>query len=167
MSNALNGGVLRNGCESQWDLKECQVFGTNDNPNGPCRVMVRAKRLRSKLIGIGANGKDPYRKWTPAQAAFAHEFGFLPLSECTEDPPGVQTLVIAHSCGRNDCTVVPHMDVVPHKDNLMHCRCHDDINVRQQMNRFESSSETFGLGQSCWTRHGGMRCHCNFKKCSK
>ena len=76
---AMNGGRLQDGSKSHWDINKQQVFGTNDNPNGQCRVQLCAGRITSKELGVCVGKK---KRWTLPQAAFVYEFGNLPLNEC-------------------------------------------------------------------------------------
>ena len=166
LQTAMDGGRLQDGRKSPWDTRKQQVFGTNGNPYGQCRILPRARRLTSKQLGVCVGKK---KEWSLHQAMFVCAFGNLPLNECEDynSSWSDSALVIAHSCGRNTCFVTDHMDVVLHKNNLMHCRCHDDIFVRNQMDCFEGDNKGYGLGRRCWWRHDGLRCHYNFKKCRR
>lgn len=165
LRSAVNGERLPNGFKSHWNRSKQVVYGSN-NPNGSCFIQDRARRMSSKQLGLSCSKKD---QWYLHQAVFVVEFGNLPLNECDDDShrSAAQlptTLVIAHSCGRNKCAATRHMDVVPHKVNLIQCRCHADLKRANQSSCFESENREYGLGRDCAWRHPGLRCHYNFKK---
>ena len=212
LGRLLDGDTV-NGIKSPWDRSNQRAIGTEDNPNGPCCIQKKAKRISLKQFGVEIGDK---KQLFLHQAAFAYEYGYLPLNDYDGVPPKIKaaskpqrkkkrrkiskqhkkktrprrscrrdkapasmlqskkkkkkktasqlptTLVIAHSCGRWNCFVPKHMDIVPHADNLIQCRCHDDLRVQNNANCFSSTNKTYGLGRDCWDRHPGLRCHYNF-----
>ena len=201
-----------NGIKSPWGISKKRLIGSDDNPNGPCRIEKNAKRVDLKQFGIKIGNK---KQLFLHQAVYAYEFGHLqrnehvigphkkkkkknktkkktssqiskpqkkktrPRRSCRRDkepawPQNQQTkkkktsthlstaLVIAHSCGRWNCSAPRHMDIVPHADNLIHVRCHDDLRVQNRSDCLSGTNETFGLGRDCRDRHAGLRCHYNF-----
>ena len=176
MGSLLKGERV-NGIKSPWDISKQRAIGTDDNPNGSCRIEKHAKLVDLKQFGVKiGNKKQLYLH----QAAYAYEYGHLPRNEHVVGPPKKKrkkskkkkkkttstqpstTLVIAHNCGRWNCSVPRHMDIVPNADNLIHVRCHDDLRMQNRSNCFSGTNETYGLGRDCWDRHAGLRCHYNF-----
>lgn len=165
----LTGQLLETGYTSPFHIDKERVYGTSENPNGPCRVQNHLAPITTKQIGLRVGNK---RHWYLHQIAFAYKFRHLPLNEFDGKLKGKRrwsssqmpsTLVIAHSCGRNNCLVTDHMDVVLHKHNLIQCRCHDDLRAQNKMDCFKSINRLHGFGRHCWSRHPGLRCHYNFK----
>ena len=159
----LHGQELPNGFKSPWNVTRQRTIGTAANPNGPCSVAGGCRIVTAAEIGVVIAGKR--FEWKLHQAAFAHRYQHVPLNE--HDDAGnssrsEDTWVIAHNCGRDDCSVTDHMSVVHHKHNLIQCRCHDALKKQDLNDRLHRRNTSYALGKDCFWVHKGPQCFYNF-----
>ena len=144
-----------------WNLGKQRAVGTAANPFGPCSVGGGCSTVCAADIGMVIAGKN---KWKIHQAAFAYRYKHIPFNEhngTANSSRSSETWVIAHNCGRDDCSVTDHMSVVHHKHNLIQVRCHAALKKQERNDRLHRKNVSFVLSENCFWIHAGPQCFYN------
>ena len=164
VSKMLKGQVLseKDGLKSPWNVTKQRIIGTDANPFGPCCVADSSKTVTAAEVGAEIAGR---KIWKLHQAAFAFKYHHVPLNKNDDIKVNAsrltETWVIAHDCGREDCSNTDHMSVSHHKDNLIQCRCHAALKKQDRNDRLHRRNKSHALGRDCFWTHNGAQCHYN------